>query len=536
MSVLRRNIAALMGAAALAACSSGDQQSPASTSAVNGQVSANLRSSLSGSTTQPAQAEVLLPQARLVPIISSGDLMPGSNLPWAPTPDGLGAFREGRSVVVFANHEITAAGVTSSNGGSAFLYSRVSRLTIDPATLKVTDGIYAENGISQYIRLCSATWVDAAEGLPSGYFLAGEENGATPNGSTAIAVSRDGSKVTKLPHLGALSHENVIAVPGFGRKIVAFGTDDAAGQSELYMYVAADEAGFINGTGKLYVFKTDATTAGGAPLHSGNLVDGQTVPGYFVEIADPGDLAAAPASRFNNLQSKVDKLGAMPFVRLEDIDYLKQDGDDDDRSFGREGDRDDDRRGRRPAVYFLDTGSESVKGRAAVGAACGGPCDPAGSLYRVTLDPRDPTTNAQLTLIQRSKGAAYGWASPDNISLSRNSVMVMEDPAYSGFDGSRAPGIFNARLSSRGDVGTFTQVVKLTQETLIPGPAGKCVDAAGLCWESSGIITTEELLGEGTWLFDVQAHTLPFTAGTGTDAKVYPKEGGQLLYLRLPGS
>jgi hypothetical protein len=34
----------------------------------------------------------------------------------------------------------------------------------------------------------------------------------------------------------------------------------------------------------------------------------------------------------------------------------------------------------------------------------------------------------------------------------------------------------------------------------------------------------------------VQAHTLPFTVGTGADARNYSKESGQLLYLRLPGS
>ena len=53
---------------------------------------------------------------------------------------------------------------------------------------------------------------------------------------------------------------------------------------------------------------------------------------------------------------------------------------------------------------------------------------------------------------------------------------------------------------------------------------------------SSGIISTDDLLGPGTWLFDVQAHTYPFTVGTGADAKQYSKESGQLLYLRVPGS
>jgi hypothetical protein len=46
-----------------------------------------------------------------------------------------------------------------------------------------------------------------------------------------------------------LSHENVVPVPGFPGRVVALLTDDSAGQSELYLYVAASEADFIGGNG-----------------------------------------------------------------------------------------------------------------------------------------------------------------------------------------------------------------------------------------------------------------------------------------------
>lgn len=474
-------------------------------------------------TEQPAQAEVKVPGARLVPLVSVGDTLPGSGLPWAPTPDGLGAYRDGRDVVVYANHEITSSGVSSTNGGAPFLFSRVSRLRIDPWSLRITAGDYVEDGSGGYIRFCSATWVGWKEGFPRGLFLTGEENGATSRGSMALAYDEDGHK-TELPHLGALNHENTIAVPGFRHRVVTIGTDDAQGQSELYMYIADDEDDFLQGRGKLYVFRTDTKSAAGNPLHAGNLVDGQTIRGYFVEVPDPADLTTAPASRYSNLQKKVDSLGAFPFVRLEDADYVRPEwGEWHERG--------------RAIVYFVDTGNETVTGRAAVGADCGGVCDPAGSLYRISLDTEDPTQHAKLTLVLRSKGAATGWASPDNVGLSRKSIMIMEDPAYSGFDGSRAPGIWNAPLRHDGRrVGDFEEVVQLTQEQLIPGDAGKCVDAKGQCWESSGIVSTSGLLGPGTWLFDVQAHTLPFSVGSGASAIQYKNEAGQLLYLRLPGS
>lgn len=466
-------------------------------------------------TTQPAQARTLVPQASLKAILTSGDIMPGSNLPWAPTPDGLGAYAEGGDLVVFATHELTAAGVTSTNGGPTFAFSRVSRLVLDPATLSVKAGRYVEDGSSGFIRFCSATWVDFMSGFSTGLFLTGEENGPTPSGSVAVAFDGLGNRTT-LPHLGAFSHENTIAVPGFGQRIVTFGFDDSAGQSELYMFVAADEAGFLAGNGKLYVFRTDVKAASGKNLHSGNLAEGASISGYFVEITDPADLGAAPAARYSRLQSKVDALGAFPFVRLEDGDYDKSSSV--------------------PAIYFVDTGTNSVTGRPQINADCGGICDLAGSLYRMELNPNDPTAGAKLVLLQRSKGVASGWASPDNIATTRKSIMIMEDPAYPGFDGIRAPGIWNAKFQHHGDVGKFTEVVEAAQEQLIPGPNGKCVDAAGLCWETSGIVSAEQWLGEGGWLFSVQAHTLPFDVGSGAAKKSYGKESGQLVYLRLPGS
>lgn len=41
-------------------------------------------------------------------------------------------------------------------------------------------------------------------------------------------------------------------------------------------------------------------------------------------------------------------------------------------------------------------------------------------------------------------------------------------------------------------------------------------------WESSGILDVSKYFGEGSWLVNVQAHTL--------------KEGGQLLLMKIPGS
>ena len=313
--------------------------------------------------------------------------------------------------------------------------------------------------------------------------------------------------------------------------MVAFTTDDSNGQSELYLYVANSEADFIAGKGKLYVLKTDAKSAAGNPLHSGNLAPGQSVAAYFVEISDAADLATAPNLRYPNLQSKVDALGALPFVRLEDGDYDRTQHQDED----------DDRSGRSsaPKLYFVDTGNDVTNGRSQVGADCGGVCDKNGSLYSFSLNPSDPTTGAVLTLLKRSKGLDGEWASPDNIATSASSIMVMEDPATSNWDGRRSPGIWNAKFIGGGKPGKFKEVVEVTQTTLIPqarpGFEARCIDSQGTCWETSGIISTASTLGGGTWLFNVQAHTLPF-ATQDAAPKTYGSEGGQLIYLKLPES
>lgn len=467
-------------------------------------------------TSQAAQAEVLVPQAEVRALISSGDIIPGTTEAWAPTPDGLGAYFDNGVINVFTNHELSSSGVRSSNGGPTIAYARVSKVTIDPRTLSVTGGSYVEDGSQQLQRLCSATWVDGVEGLPTGYFLTGEETLGTTNGSVVMAYDKQGNK-RPLPHLGAFAHENQIVVPGFPGKVVSIGLDDAGGQSELYMYVADDEQGFIKGTGKLYVFKAKELTAAGKTIHSGNLKVGQSLRGSFAEVTDPADLATVPTARAANLQKKVDALGAMPFVRIEDGDYDKTSAS--------------------PAIYFVDTGSPSVFGRAQVNADCGGVCDLAGSIYRMEFDAKNPTQNARLILVDRSQGAASGWASPDNIGLSKKSMMLQEDPAYTGFDGSRAPAVWNIKFSGNGHAVTqVRKVAQATQETLIPGNAGKCIDAAGQCWETSGIISADKWLGQGSWLFVVQAHTLPFSVTKNGVTSQYPNENGQLLFLRVPGT
>lgn len=97
----------------------------------------------------------------------------------------------------------------------------------------------------------------------------------------------------------------------------------------------------------------------------------------------------------------------------------------------------------------------------------------------------------------------------------------MEDPAYAGF--TRNPRIYNFKLRQDGSLGVSQPVVELPNT-----PA--CVEPTNTCWESSGIIDASEWLGAGTWLFDVQAHSL------AVPSQGLAGENGQLLSLRVRGS
>ena len=460
-------------------------------------------------TSRPAQARTLLPQAEVKPIISVGDAIPGQESNpdpeqrvWAPIPDGLGAYQQGGDLVLFANHEIASGGVDAR-----FRNARVSRLVIDPATLSVQSGSYPITGTAAgflFQRLCAATFIGQAEGFGSGWFFTGEESATATSGGMQVAVRSDGGETRTLPWLGRFAHENYIAVPGFQGKTVMIGTDDTSPAgfgaplvSELYMYVADDAAGVLSGSGKLYVFTSTAVA------NAGYLDTGHPITGSFAEVTNPATLTPGA------LQTRVDGLSAFKFLRLEDVDY----------------DRAPKGRSDKPAIYFVDTGN--INGR------CGSaPCDLYGSIYRMELDPSNPVQGARLTLLARSRGVEAGdWASPDNISASRKSLMLQEDPAYSGFN--RPERVWNFKLGQGGELGNATAVVELNTQQLA---GAACNDALGTCWESSGIIDASEWLGNGTWVFDVQAHTLPFSYQDGATTVNVSREGGQLLYLRLPGS
>lgn len=430
-------------------------------------------------TAQPAFAAGM-GGATVQAILTAGDTLPGGYV-FPPQGDGLGGYGDGSRLVLFSNHELGEGGLSGSAGTPRFRYARVSRLVLDRASRTVLSASFAVDSAAGYRSLCSATWAGAREGLPGGWFLTGEEAIGAQKDGMQLAISR-GGQVVEMPWIGRFAHENLVAIPGFPGRVVLAGLDDSRGASELYLYVAASEAAVLAGQGTLYVFTS--TAAGNV----GALAPGQAIDGRFVAIPGAASLTSA------QLQAAANAAGALRFVGVEDGDYDRRAGIT------------------LPTLYFVDTGSATVPSAAA-------PWDPFGSIYRVELQPSDPTS-ARLTLLARSQGPASGWASPDNVATSARSLMVQEDPTHPAW--ARAPQIWRFPLGTSGAPGA-PQAVAVLQNA-------DCSYAASNCWESSGIVDASAWLGQGTWLFDVQAHGRPEPRLGLT------RESAQLLVLTVPGS
>jgi secreted PhoX family phosphatase len=154
-----------------------------------------------------------------------------------------------------------------------------------------------------------------------------------------------------------------------------------------------------------------------------------------------------------------------------------------------------------------------------------------GRLYSLNIDGRDPTAEGTLRVVYEADDviAAGGDTaiSPDNIDTSKRYLMINEDGTTEsrlvmgakGRDGS----IWRFKITG-GSVGIDAGSAKRIAELDPPGQAGGGPVGPGI-WETSGITDTSHLFGQGSFIFDVQAHSPTIAPGVNT------VEDGQLLLL-----
>ena len=413
------------------------------------------------------------------PILTTGEVIRGTGYQMAAAPDGLGAYQDGDDVVVFMNHEL------SSQDDEHISDARVSRLVLDGNTAAALDGEYPVDGSEGYRSFCSAFLAGPEVGFDDRVFLTGEENTGGAHNGIVIGVDAESGDVTELPWLGHLKHENAVVIPGFDDQTVVFLTDDDSSGAEAYLYVADSPQDVLDGKGQLYVFVADSAE------NTADIAKGDTLSGHF-EPVDEADNDDADA-----LQSAAKDAGAFTFIRLEDATYDRTNPN---------------------TIYFADTGDNEDPN---LDPATGKPLLANGRLYSMTLDPSDPTQVTSLNVLLDGD-AGDDIRNPDNIDANASTIVLQED--LNGYN--REANSDNTGRILAYDIasGTLTTLARIDQSD-DPNRLVDEGDEAG-SWESSGIIDVSDLFGSGSWLVDVQAHTLDVPQFDGID------EGGQLLLIR----
>jgi hypothetical protein len=462
------------------------------------------------------QATPLLSVADRVPV--TGD--PSREYQMIGIPDGLGAHANGDgTATLFMNHELVGTAMSEPYvGGALNRGAFASRYVLDGdgnpiSGARAYDDVYQENtwigpaadatnATRAFARFCSGQVFGPDHGLDRWIFFTGEESGGsgTFDGLGGQSVAIFDGKAHALPRLGRFAKETTVVMRGTNKRTVVFPTEDgpATLDNQLYLYVGTKQRGrganalrrngLDNGT--LYVFRSLDPSRNSELTFQSGTITGEWIPVQGAESMSDGQLEAA-----------VDALGAFTLIRPEDAEFNPEEKNE---------------------LFFVTTGGNAAQG------------NELGRLYLMQLDKQDPADHAQLTIVYNADAivAAGGDVaiSPDNIGVSEGFVAINEDGtsqsravmASKGRDGSiwLFPIDADAPWEDRVDVDARFRPFELDPPGRDGVPVGPGV------WETSGIIDTSSIFGDGTWMTDVQAHGPTAAPAANT------VEDGQLLLIR----
>lgn len=438
-------------------------------------------------------------------------------------PDGLGArARRDGNATLYMSHEFpTDRQSEPVVGGPLNRGAIVSKFILDAdgdpiAGRRAYDRVYnqnhfvgpaaqVDNTTPAFGRFCSGSLAGAHEGFDRPIYFANEEaSAANPRGGPGTFDGRGGVTVAifdneahTLPRLGRFPKENSLVMRGTGSRTVIISLEDNGADSQLYMYVGTKErrqgASVLarNGlnNGELYVFASSIRGMN-------NERDFQTgrITGEWVLIPNAENMGET------QLENAATLAGAFNFVRIEDGAFSKT---------------------RNHEFFFVTTGGNPVEGNAL------------GRGYALKLNENGVRKPAKLRIFFNADTivAAGGdiAVSPDNVDTSRRYFMVDEGGTGQATAHVQAKGrdmsvwrfsLSDGRWRRRISAASATRVAQVNPpgRDSIAVPPGR--------WEPSGVISTADIFGRGTWLQDVQAHppTAPPTPTTVED--------GQLVLLR----
>jgi len=483
---------------------------------------ASAASNIGPSTTTEPYLVPSIPGVKFVSILTVGDSIGGYRM--VGIPDGLGAFLSGRGLfTLLMDHEITnganVSGIQRAHGSNGAF---VSRWTIDQRTLKVLkgqdltpssqhvflwDSIHEEytQGSTQWQRLCSAdlpaesALFGSGRGTRDRIFFDGEEV-SDPTSARAwarIVTGPHAGEAWQLPRLGRMAYENVVACPHSKDKTVVILTDDGE------LSTAPSATLFPS---EVYVYIGEKAKAG-HPIEQAGLTGGDF---YGVKVSVNGTPVDEESDLFGLGVTATGFIGKGTFslVNLGDVSNLTQRQIEDASiaagitRFRRPEDSAwDPRKGEkhRNDAYFVTTADINTNCR----------------LWRLRFDDvkEHPENGGTIEILLTG---SEGHRMLDNVTIDPFGRIVMdEDPGNQG----RVSKIWLYQIAT----GEFIEVAhhnpKFFDPTILNNSSFITQDE-----ESSGIIDASDILGDGWFLLDVQAHKV----NTGDPELV---EGGQLLAM-----
>jgi Alkaline phosphatase PhoX len=484
-------------------------------------------------TSQPAMLTPVASGASVAPIITVGDTVRGYR--FEAIPDGISLDPNGSGTVdVYINHETSTVPFPYTPGAGAanqndFDNSQVSLLRLNQHSAGVLKGELAITSAENFQRFCSNYLATTKEGFERSIFFTNEETSDSVNRSgvafppgpgaeqAGVVVATDVRSGTHkvIYGMGRLNHENDVAIAGYGHPVVLSGDDTFSSNppsSQLYSYLADSARALWNDEGDLYGFVSDDPSVD--DYYDFPVGSSMSVSGHFVKL----DKSAATGDQ-NALETASDNAHVFQFVRLEDIAYDKRPGTSN-------------------VVYIADTG------RGATSAGGNAFTSSNGRIWKLVLDPNDPTHVLSLSVLVEGDDNPVKTLSeihqPDNVETTQSGLYITEDPGgsqqfpFGSIDAAATTArIWRYDLTTGG-----TAVVAKVDQSADEGPTD--VDSSTTrgalgSWESSGIIDASSVFGPGAFLVNVQAHTLWIEQAGGPDW-TYKREGGQLLLLRLPNA
>jgi hypothetical protein len=476
-------------------------------------------------TNTPPLVEGMVAGVELNPLVSVGDRLADGYV-FESIPDGIAVHKQSDNVAhLYVNHELSL--VPFPVGFSDTANAMLSKITFNKQQNDVTAGTVVIPSTANFQRFCSNfIALTKAQGFGRPVVLTNEEatdrvnrtGSAWPPGPNSeqagvvVAYDVKNNAYKAVYSMGRHNHENAVAIPGYKVSVILSGDDTFnAPASQLYMYLTHGAWGLMHDAGALYGFKSDDA----AVNDYGDLPPGKTISGTFVRVP-----VAVALGEQDALEAWSNANNIFQFIRVEDIAYDKNTPN---------------------VVYFADTGEPRALPDAATGRLRRGPSVtagpyPNGRVFKMVLDKTNMLKVTSLSVIVDgdAKGAASAGDvslihNPDNVETTKKALLIQEDPGSQNNYAASNPNGTTARIW-RYDLasGALAPVARANQKALDP-------NASQGNWETSGIVDASNVLGEGWFFTNVQAHSI-FVSQETRDGIVYKREGGQLLAIKIPGT